>query len=424
MGKERPAHKERNIWIAVALWVLVIYGSIPLAHSLQVFVSARGGQILFLWTTFAALVLAGVGLAWAAGRGRLSFSFPATVCSCTVFSLYAWLTWTLRGNPEESLHFVQYGVLSLLLLYALRGRLDGWPLYFAVAMAGIGFGIVDELIQWLVPLRYFDYRDIGLNTAAVFLALAAIGPAVRPFRRRRDLDFRGLRIGCLLACVNLLLLSFCVVNTPALRSWYSSVIPCSERIGEVTAEYGFHHLDPQVGGFYSRLDLEELARQDRTRYAEVAAALDRLRSDQEYHQFVTRFPAYQDPLLAEARVHLFRRDRYAMMAEQAAGDVQRQQRYARIAYGENSILEVYFPHILHHSGYAWPPAVRQRWEELGGNGPLYQSPVSSALITGVTQSTLLGTLLVLMVIFLGVAGWAASREEVAREDPSWKRLSG
>jgi hypothetical protein len=189
MGKERPVHKVRYNWIAVVLWVLVIYGSIPLARSLQEFVSARGGQNQFLLATFAALVLAAVGLVWAAGRGRLSFSFPAAVCSCTVFFLYAWLTWTLRSNPEESLHFVQYGVLSLLLLRALRDRLDGWSLYFAVAMAGIGFGIVDELIQWLVPLRYFDYRDIGLNTAAVFLALAAIGPAVRPFRRRRRSGF-------------------------------------------------------------------------------------------------------------------------------------------------------------------------------------------------------------------------------------------
>jgi hypothetical protein len=252
---------------------------------------------------------------------------------------------------------------------------------------------------------------------------------VRPFRRRLGPDFRGLRIGCLLACVNLMLLSFCVVNTPALRSWYIKVIPCSERIGEVTAEYGFYHLDPQVGGFYSRLDLEELARQDRTRYAEVAAALDRLRSVQEYHQFVTRFPAYQDPLLAEARVHLFRRDRYAEMAEQAAGDAQRQQRYARIAHGENSILEVFFPRVLHHSSYVWSSAVRQHWEELGSNGPLYQSPVSSSLITRVTQTTLLGSLLVLMAITLWVAGWAASREEVAREgrspeNPSRKRLSG
>jgi hypothetical protein len=296
-------------------------------------------------------------------------------------------------------------------------------------MAGIGFGILDELIQWLVPLRYFDYRDIGLNTAAVFLALAAIGPAVRPFRRRRGPDFRGLRIGCLLACANLMLLTFCVVNTPALRSWYISIVPFSERIGEVTAEYGFYHLDPQVAGFYSRLDLEELARQDRTRYVEVATALDRLRSAQEYHQFVTRFPAYQDPLLAEARVHLFRRDRYAVMAEQAAEDAQRQQRYARIAHGENSILEVYFPHVLHHSSYVWPPAVRQRWEELGDVGPLYQSPVSSSLITRVTQTTLLGSLLFLMMFCLGVAGWAAFRERVARESrslegPSRKRLSG
>ncbi|MBM9536637.1 VanZ family protein [Desulfobulbus alkaliphilus] len=406
----QPASKERSNWAAVFLWVLFIYGSIPLARSLQEWVSASVGKHLFLWVTFTALALAAIGMVRAARRGQLLLTLPVLVCVCTVFSLYAWLTWSLRGNPEESFHFVQYGVLSLLLLRAFRSRLDGWPLYFTVAMAGIGFGIIDELIQWLVPLRYFDYRDIGLNTLGVLLALLAIAPAVQPFRRYPGTDFRGLQLGCLLAFVNLLLLAFCVSNTPALRSWYINVIPGSERIGEVTAEYGFYHLDSRFGGFYSRLDLQELAHQDRTRYGEVAAVLDQLRSDQAYHQFVTRFPAYQDPLLAEARVHLFRRDRYAAMARQAADAAQRQQRYAHIAHGENTILELYFPNILHHSGYAWPSAVRQRWEELGGDGPRYHSPVSNSLITRVSQATLLGVLGILMVTTLGVACWAATRK--------------
>ena len=406
----RPKSTERFTWGAVILWVLFIYGSIPLARSLQELVSASVGQHLFLWVTFTALFLAAIGLARAAWHGQLSLTLPAFICCCAVFSLYAWLTWSLRGNPEESLHFVQYGVLSLLLLRALRSRLDGWPLFFTVAMAGIGFGIIDELIQWLVPLRYFDYRDIGLNTLGVLLALVAIAPTVQPFRRHPGTDFQGVQLGCLIAFVNLLLLAFCISNTPALRSWYVTIIPGSERIGAVTAEYGFYHLDPQVGGFSSRLDLEELAFQDRTRFIEVAAALDALRSEQAYHQFITRFPAYQDPLLAEARVHLFRRDRYAVMAEQAAGDAQRQQRYARIAHGENSILEVYFSNVLHHSGYVWSPAVRQKWEKLGGDGPLYRSPVSNSLITGISQTTLLGFLGVLMVMALGMAGWAAARK--------------
>lgn len=406
----RPANKERSAWGAVFLWVLFIYGSIPLARSLQELVSASGGSHLFLWVTFTALVLAAIGLARAAWRGQLSLTFPAVLCSCMVFGLYAWLTWSLRRNPEESFHFVQYGVLSLLLLRALQIRLAGWPLFFAVAMTGIAFGIIDELIQWLVPLRYFDYRDIGLNTLGVLLALVAIVPTVPRLRRYPGTDFLGVQVGCLIAFVNLLLLVFCLSNTPALRSWYVTIIPGSERISAVTAEYGFYHLDPSVGGFSSRLDLEELAHQDRTRFVEVAAALDQLRSEQAYHQFITRFPAYQDPLLAEARVHLFRRDRYAVMAAQAVGDVQRQQRYARIAHGENTILEKYFPNVLHHSGYAWSPEVRQRWEELGGDGPLYRSPVSNSLITSVSQTTLVSFLVVLMVMTLGVAGWAAARK--------------
>lgn len=65
--------------------------------------------------------------------------------------------------PEERLHLVMYGLLGWLVTWSSgvedRRRLwYGWPLALVW-----GAGIVDECIQWYLPNRVFDFRDILLN---------------------------------------------------------------------------------------------------------------------------------------------------------------------------------------------------------------------------------------------------------------------
>jgi len=74
--------------------------------------------------------------------------------------------------PEERVHFVEYGVLALLARAALaptvsppRQYLGAWLI---AALAGWG----DELIQLVLPDRFYDLRDVCVNAVAALLALA------------------------------------------------------------------------------------------------------------------------------------------------------------------------------------------------------------------------------------------------------------
>ena len=69
--------------------------------------------------------------------------------------------------PEEKMHVIEYGLLGwliawamstspILLHHALIGILLGW---------GIGFG--DEIIQYFLPNRVYDIRDVFLNGISV-----------------------------------------------------------------------------------------------------------------------------------------------------------------------------------------------------------------------------------------------------------------
>jgi VanZ family protein len=96
-------------------------------------------------------------------------------------------------QPEERLHFLEYGALAGFVEAALRERwqvaTDGSRSAAATTLAAVTtalLGWLDEGIQLLVPTRVYDWRDVGFNAAggALLLALANL----RRWARARDLD--------------------------------------------------------------------------------------------------------------------------------------------------------------------------------------------------------------------------------------------
>jgi hypothetical protein len=397
MLSESPRGKEATSWLGVAAWVALIYLTIPLARSIQEAVRDRGGKELFLWITFLSFAGAAGWIVRAMIRNQWTGRPVQILVLAAIGAGLSGMTWSLRANPEEAFHFVQYGVLSLLLFRALGHRLQNPTIYVAATLIGAAFGIFDELIQWVVPRRYFDYRDIGINALAVGLVQLALAAGIRPGFVRGHLSGAGIQLGFRAAILDLLLLLFCVSNTPRAVEFYSRFIPAAAALDQVTAEYGFRIEDPAIGVFFSRLPAEALKRQDREHGSEAAATISRTRNDLQYALFLEATPAHRDPLAVEARIHLFRRDRHA-------GEALAQQNpeaaafYAQVAHGENQILATYFSNTLHRSIYHWPTERTQRIQELRKGAAPYQSAVSSQLITRFSQAQASAFLLLLLLL--------------------------
>ena len=406
---EKPRGREGAAWLGAGAWVAFIYLTIPLARSIQEIVRARGGPAVFLWVTLLCFAAAAGWLVRAALRKQWSGRPIQILILAAIGGLYSWLAWSLRTNPEEAFHFVQYGVLSLLLFRALGHRLRDPSIYAAAALIGAAFGIFDELIQWVVPRRFFDYRDIGINALAVGLAQVALAAGIRPGFVRRPASPAGIQLACRAAMAVLLLLLFCISNTPGALDFYSRHWPGAAALDQATAEYGFRIEDPAIGVFFSRLPAEALKQLDRERGAEAAAILASTRSDSQYTRFLAETPAHRDPLAVEARIHVFRRDRHAGEAlwRKDPGEVSY---YARIARGENRILKTYFSNTLARSVFAWPEERERRIEALSRGAPPYRSAVSSQLITRFSRTQ--GTAVLLLLLLAAGAGerWAARRK--------------
>jgi hypothetical protein len=399
-------------WLAVVAWIAVIYTTIPFVRSLRKYFVARWpSELIGIGVILIVVALCAAGLVLLRRRRpRLPVADAAWLIAIAAV-LVIW-TWRLMGQPEETVHFLEYGVLGVLLFRALRIHISDSSIFVAGALIGILVGIVDEIIQWFVPGRYWDYRDIVLNGGASILiqiAISRLAPAPSvPISRE---SWRRL---CRLAAAVVMLLALCLAATPQRVNRLAEFVPALEELGtldEAMAEYGYFHRVDEFTSFRSRLSRDDLAREDGSRAAEVAAMLDA--SEHAYRDFLHRTSPAIDPFAYEARVHLFARDRSAAQARKLPPDSPAYRELMTTAYRENLILERVFGATLAHSSYLWPPRRRAAIESAEDDRTIFISKAGSHLITAVSESTL-RTIIVVILIALVICDLLLSRRPQSR----------
>jgi VanZ family protein len=410
-------NSEAFAWAAVVLWILIIAISIPLARAFQTFVTASLGRNIFIVTV---LVFLAICLCIVASQ-LLKQPMPKRLISFlwTVFVLAICTAWTLElsNNPEESIHFIEYGVLSVLFFRALLFRLSDWSIYVAAVLLCSLIGTLDEVVQWFTPQRYFDFRDIWLNASAGFLAQVVIAKGIRPSFISSNIYPRGIRLVCILAAVQILLLTACYYNTPDIVKHFSKTFPFFSYLtskDNIMAEYGYRHKDPQIGTFYSRFSLEEIKKLDTNRGAEAAKILQRFKDYETYGQFLKLYNPYNEPFLHELKVHLFRRDEYIWRSLDMSAKKETITNNCTVAFRENALLEKYFSKTLQAATLTLPTDAIVRLRSCADHQMEYESPVSGNLIAAFRPIHVLIATIVLLALLAAIA--AVARKEDSTRD--------
>jgi VanZ family protein len=206
-----PSERSWKSWLYVVIWTVVIFLTIPLARTIQRFVARNWGDEIFI---YAVLGVIGAGLVTgltsvSRGRSLLSRDSFWLLAVAIIFSGY-----TLKlgqESPSEAVHFVQYGILGILLFRALSHRIHDPAIFLAAAIIGGIIGMVDEFIQWLTPGRYWGLKDIWLNLFAVVMVQIAISRGIRPGFLSRKTNRANLCMVCRLAIAAVALLGLCLV---------------------------------------------------------------------------------------------------------------------------------------------------------------------------------------------------------------------
>lgn len=367
----------------VVAWALVIYLTVPLVRGFQQFIYRTVGKCAFGYFVLAAVAGGVVWSVFYLRQERLGVGNHLRIVG--VAGLYAYFTFKLWNVPEEAVHFVEYGVLSYFVYKALLHHVRDITIYFSAAFVVLFLGTIDEIIQWVVPDRYWDFRDVVLNGLSGALFQLGVWKGIRPEMIRERVGVISIRILTGTVTANLILLGLCVSATPSRIAYISEGVPALASLAkneEMMSEMGYRHEDDEIGAFYSRFTKEDLKKTDSERSAEYGRLLSKNRS-MAYGDFLKKYSPMTAPFLHEMRVHLFRRDRYE--AEGRKAQSARRKEAWTVVYRENLILERYFGETLKPSGYAWSEERRKGVAEVADTDGLYESPVSKQLFRRVTE---------------------------------------
>jgi hypothetical protein len=274
----------------------------------------------------ASAVALSIGLAIAVAlfriRNRRGMRYTAIAASLVLGVAYA--MWTAQGRPEvdvvERVHFVEYGLITFLFYRAWRPVGDASVLVLPF-LAGLCVGTLEEWLQWFIPGRVGDMRDVFLNAAAIVCGLLFSLGVDPPDRLSPRLNRGSLRrIGVSSSFVALVFAAFVY-----------------------TVHVGVENHDAEVGSFRSLYDNATLLR-----LAQERAALWKAQPPIGRPQGFSREDQYQ----SEGHLHVHERNN-----RWDAGDL-------RGAWYENLILEKYYtpvldsPSFLSKTGHRWPDEQR------------------------------------------------------------------
>ena len=173
--KEQQTKKIRDWGIALS-YVLFIYISLPAMPGLWgEFVKYAGNFA----DHFAAVTLGLIGLfiifyLISKRKNVRNFIWLAILASA-----YAWALSSLEISVER-VHFVEYGLLTLFVFRALNHNIRDKSLYLWSGIAVFCLGFLDEGIQYLLPNRVYNTRDVVVNGIAGILGLLVIGLCFQP----------------------------------------------------------------------------------------------------------------------------------------------------------------------------------------------------------------------------------------------------
>lgn len=315
-----PSTSSRKPRLALAIAVsATVVLSAPFLGQLRAYLRAAfPGQFV---TIVGAAVAAGVVGALALALARIGHARARryAVIGAAVAAAIAYSFATRSGVPEvdvvERVHFVEYGAIAFLFYAAFR-PIGGAAAFVVPAVAALTVGTLDEWLQWFVPNRVGEARDVFLNLVAIGCGVA-FGAALDP---PHGSPFRwepgSRRVASVVGAVFVLVFA----------GFVGAV-----HLGHVVSE-----ADLAFTSHYESDALRDLARDRVERWqVDPPTALRRLSREDQY--------------LDEGLWHVRERNR-AWQAEEYG-----------IAFLENEILERYFAPVIDTKSYAAPEL--SRWAE-------------------------------------------------------------
>jgi hypothetical protein len=411
MSERDPLRRKKQLaWLGVGLCALSIFLIVPVARAINNFTTRHFGPSFFIYLLLAVVTAAFFGILYVLSF-RLKIRRPAQYIGLIVCAaLYFYIALVRITIPVKSAHYLEYGLLGILLFRAWRYSIPDRSVYPAALFSGSLVSFCDEIIQWITPGRYWSMMDVGMNVIAVGLSLAAIRKGVRPKPAAEKIASKSVRTVSIILGVNLLLFGLCMSNTPERTAAFAERFPFLAPLikQEPMREPILKHRDPEIGAFYSRLTVEWLKKTDKDMAVPFAQVLKDWK-DKNYTEFLNTYTPLSHPFLHEMRVHLYRRDKRYEAGAKAGNDTAKNGAFF-IAYKENLILEKYFQETLLGSGYRWTREKAAEVEALIDKSASYTSPASKDSFYWLSEGTMWMAIMMILILLAAYNAFRAKRD--------------
>lgn len=170
MGK---GASDRPGWGWIAGLTAFIYASLPVMPYIWRTLDRRAPWLLM--GGMVAMALLSVGALWIVTLVDRGERRPLPLIVLATATGFFALGFYIPAFPSERVHFLEYGLLGMLILRAsLRTMPQSWRASFGLAAVVLcTIGTLDEIIQFLLPNRFFDWRDLWFNLIGGLLGFGA-----------------------------------------------------------------------------------------------------------------------------------------------------------------------------------------------------------------------------------------------------------
>ena len=163
-------HKESSFMLRVLLWSLVAVYTYVLPYLIVVytailkhFSAAIAGIvpitiIIVMGVVFFIIVLV----------LKKDIKILILLIPCTIIT---WVLISLEPNPNKYIHIPEYVVMSWILFEALSLDYKGKGIFYLVFICSASLGVVDEIMQGILPGRFYGWRDMIMNSAAAVIGI-------------------------------------------------------------------------------------------------------------------------------------------------------------------------------------------------------------------------------------------------------------
>ena len=152
-------NSKKRLWVLISIYILFIFVSLPFfpafINVLSSFISKEILNLLSLVLSVSFFLMLSI---WIYNKKYkvnqfLLIIYPLLLLTYLSLSLDVWV---------ERIHFIEYAVLGLLISRAVNVR----TLHGIIATCSLItlIGVVDEIIQWFLPNRVGDMRDVIMNS--------------------------------------------------------------------------------------------------------------------------------------------------------------------------------------------------------------------------------------------------------------------